>query len=602
MTVTQKLKDFSTRPDVRYAALLAFLCVMIWCAVYNRWSVKSWQTPIVYTSDLSRGDVLAQFANIKAAQDGHILPLLPTNVPELGAPFVANWDDFPMTEKSLYWMMGFCAKFMGIFASANFAAMLEDVLAAVSFFVACRLLNCQRIWAFAGGLIFAFARFGFAHEIHHIPTAYIWHLPLCMVVCRWVTCGDGLKMRGGQFIFSLVVAVITGVQNPYNTNIFVLFLLIGAAVQVWRKWNWQAAIPALTLVGASAVAFLFMNSNTFLYHLRNGGNADAVVRSYQWMEFYSLKFVDMMMPPPDHRFPPFAAWATGHLNPADLRLSPGELPPTAYLGLVGIAALLWLACVSLRRVLDRSKPLPLEAWQVLWIMLYSDAGGINGFFGTLGFQLFRATTRYSILVLCLVLMYAARSLSKFDLKKYTWIYPVTLIVIFIALWDQVPPIPSQDEINQTAVDVKSDRDFTAAMENRLPAGGMVFEAPPMEFPEGPIPNVGSYEHFRPYLFSKPGGLKFSFGSDKGRSREKWQMELAQARSMGDFVSKLERYGFAGLYVNRKAFPDGGAGILRALSEIGYNDVIMSPKGDLFCVVLKPSPNPELPVAYGGLLN
>ena len=631
--------------DIIRAVVLVLFSILIWCMIYNRWSAESWGTPISYLPDpskedalrreaelvprgvvtqrerelqagveleLARGDVLQQLATIKAARDGHILPVLPTNIPELGAPFIANWDDYPSTEKCIYWMTGLAAKFMGIFAAANFAALLEDILAALSFYAACRLLKYGWIWSFAGALVFAFARYGFSHQIHHIPTAYVWHVPLCFVVFLWIVSEGGIQFKTPRFVFAILVAFFTGMQSPYYTYMFAQFVVIGALVLWWRSehWReWRIYLPAAAVIGAAAAAFLFMNLNTFLYHAIHGGNPDAVVRDYHWLEIYGLKLVDMVMPPPDHRFPPFADWGFAHILPGVIALQPGEMPPSGYLGIISLASLAWLVAVSLRRGVQGEK-LPVEAWLVLWIYLYSGVGSINGVIGTLGFQLFRATTRYSIWILCIVLMYAIRRFSGIDFKSLftrkfgatpwaDWFpYGIAFAAVVIALWDQTPPITTQSEMQNIAAAQASDRNFTREMELNLPPNAMVFQLPIMQFPESPT-TIGSYDNLRPYLYSRL--LRYSFGTDKGRGTESWQFQIARSQQ---FISKLEQYGFAGLYVNRDAFPDRGEGLLQSLKSIGYDKVIDSAKKDLFCVLLKPSPHPILPDAYptinGGL--
>jgi hypothetical protein len=88
------------RMDLLRALALALVTALLWCAFYDRWTAESWQTPVTYLSDPVKGDVLIHLAWIKAASDGHITPLLFNNVPELGAPRIANWNDFPVTEKT----------------------------------------------------------------------------------------------------------------------------------------------------------------------------------------------------------------------------------------------------------------------------------------------------------------------------------------------------------------------------------------------------------------------------------------------------------------------------------------------------------------------
>ena len=79
-----------------------------------------------------------------------------STVPELGAPYGANWNDFPVTEKPLFCIIGVLARIFGLFAAANIAVLLGHVLAAVAFYIACRILNASWVWAFAGALIFGF--------------------------------------------------------------------------------------------------------------------------------------------------------------------------------------------------------------------------------------------------------------------------------------------------------------------------------------------------------------------------------------------------------------------------------------------------------------
>jgi hypothetical protein len=113
----------------------------------------------------------------------------------------------------------------------------------------------------------------------------------------------------------------------------------------------------------------------------------------------------------------------------------------------------------------------------------------------------------------------------------------------------------------------------------------------MDFPESPIPGVSAYEHFRPYLYTHD--LRYSYGSDKGRPRDAWQRVVA-GMTPAQQIAALERYGFSGIYVNGAGYQDGGEALLAQYKAAGRGDVIPSPEKDLYCVVLKPSPNPELP--------
>ena len=85
----------------------------------------------------------------------------------------------------------------------------------------------------------------------------------------------------------------------------------------------------------------------------------------------------------------------------------------------------------------------------------------------------------------------------------------------------------------------------AALESSLPPGAMLFMLPLVVSSPRAAPCSGAdeYEHLRPYLHARR--LRFSFGADKGRARESWQIEAA-SRPPAQMVADLERYGFAGI--------------------------------------------------------
>jgi phosphoglycerol transferase len=264
-------------------------------------------------------------------------------------------------------------------------------------------------------------------------------------------------------------------------------------------------------------------------------------------------------------------------------------------------------------VRGREKDVPIEAWWVLWIVLMFTTGGLNALFAaTTGFTMFRGGCRYSIVILAITLLWAARRLSAMQAEAETksgdiatarlWMAGAAVLCALI-FWDQVPRAPTEELRATIDRQVAADREFTEKMEAALPDGAMVFQMPVMDFPESPIPGVPPYDHFRPYLFSKH--LRFSFGTHKGREREKWQpavqgkffegASLDQQAGKIQFneanariaVDELKRLGFSAIYINRNGFPDRGKGLEEALLDLGYSKPpIRNATGDLACIVLE----------------
>jgi len=587
MDLTTMLTTSSYRGEARHLLALAAAAALLAIAAYGRWDASAWNTPVEYGNLGYDADTMAVLAQIKAASQGDFPPLLTKTVPQLGAPFQANWNDAPMVEQLLFWLTGCLASVTSLFFAANAMVLFSHVLAALCFYAVCRALDCELRWSFAGALIFAFSRFPFARQLHHPQVLYDWHIPACLLVGWWILDGSGFKLRDQRFWIALAIAAATGVQHPYYTNMFVQLTGLACLVQ-WFRGNRPAAIAGMAVCGAAMTAFLLMCGNYLFYKLAYGSNPSGLVRVFQWLEFYALKPLDMLMPPPDHRFGPFAELAQRYFKNV---LVPGETPPSSYLGLIGIGSLAWLTATAVRNAMSRPlRSIPSEAWQILWIVAYSIVGGLNCLVGVFGIQLFRSANRYSIFILAIVLIWAVRQVSRLRLPPgAAWAVP--LVVTGIALWDQVPVPPTVDQIKEITARVDSDRQFTRELESRLPVGGMIFQLPAMRYPEQPAPGVSASDHFRPYLYSDI--LRFSFGSFAGRPDTAWQESLVKA-DLSNVIRDLEKYGFAAIYINRAGFQDGGAQLLKALADLGRSKTFSSPREDLVAVLLEPVERPELP--------
>jgi hypothetical protein len=592
---------FSRADAILVAALLAVV-TLAWCTANAKWTAAEWALPSAYLEP-EKCDVVHALAMMKAAEEGEFVPLTWKQVSRLGAPDGANWNDWPLLEELQIVFFAVLGKIFGLFGGLNVGMLLGHWLAAVTFYVVARYLGCLRPWAFVGGLAYGLAPFLFAQSPHHITTEYVWHVPLFILVWKWVSTEPGLEWGSRRFWFAVGVAVLTGLQSPYFTNVLCQLTLLGAAALAWRQRSFTVLKPALAVIAAAAVAFVLMNLDTWTYRLANGANQGAVVREYKWLEIYGLKLVDLVIPPVTHHAAGFAKFAAAHRAGAPL------LDEGSYLGIVGIAAVALLAVTAARDMVDRGR-MPAAAWQVLWIVLTFSTGGLNAILGAFGFTLFRTGCRYSVVILAIALMYAAewlsarqRATATTTATETTRIGVLTAVIglSLLVLWDQVPRAPAPEQLALIARQVEADRGFVAEMESVLPDGAMIFQLPVMEFPETPVPGVASYDHFRPYLHGSR--LRYSFGSMKGRPREQWQPAVQQKMFEGAVpdqqaqkirfnianvnaaIDEMQKRGFTAVYINRNGFPDRGKGLLEAFGELGFDTVIASPLGDLTCVLL-----------------
>jgi hypothetical protein len=197
--------------------------------------------------------------------------------------------------------------------------------------------------------------------------------------------------------------------------------------------------------------------------------------------------------------------------------------------------------------------------------------------------------------MALALLFLAQQLSRRMRNRHPlWTGLLSAAILAVGLADQFRTPPSTTEILRVRADVLADKKFAGEMESKLPNGSMVFELPVWDYPEAPEVNqMTDYEHFRPYLYTQ--NLRYSYGSDKGRARERWQREAEQMGPQGLKII-LERYGFAAVVVNRKAYADHGTSLIEGLKPSGGAEVIAE-SFDLVCVRLNPSSHPSLPPEF-----
>ena len=587
------------------------LIFMAWCAATGVSTPADLGRPHTYVEDPTKSDVMWTYGLLKAGTEGQATPFFWKTVRRLNAPFEANWTDWPSLDELHGLVLVLCAKVFGVFGGLNVALLLGHLLAAGTFFFVARVTGCSNLWSFVGGLAYGLAPFMFAQSPHHSGVQWAWHVPLFALVWRWAATDPGIEPGSNRFKQATGIGLLSGLLNVYYTNILCQLTLLGAGVQYLRNRARPAFLGALAVVGAAAIGFAASNFDTWTYKAVNGPNSGALVREYKWLEIYGLKIKDLFIPPVTHRSDAFASFGINHRKEAVLNDEDG----CPYQGLVGLACLAWLVSTAAMAVIQRrDKDIPLEAWQVLWIVLMFTTGGLNAIAGAFGFTMFRTGARYSVVILAITLLWAARRLTMLEAEsdsrqpgtRQLWIAAAVLLCGLI-LWDQVPRAPSKDKLAEINRQVTADREFTAKMEEALPAGAMVFQLPVMDFPESPAQGVPPYDHFRPYIFSNH--LRFSFGTHKGRERERWQpavqgkfFEGASLDQQAGIirvkeanakvaVDELKRLGFSAIYVNRNGFPDRGKGLEEALLALGYDKPpIRNATGDLACFVLeKPAP-------------
>ncbi len=604
--------------------LLLLSVFVVWCAAQGRTNAKAWATPLNYGD----GDNPYALCWFKAAAEGDFVPFASRTIHRLDAPFGANWNDWPMFEQPLIFLMGLVTRYAGLVSAAQTIAILSHLTSALAFYLCCRLLRFHRPWSFAAALLWSFSYFHLNGALGHWFLCFDWTIPLGVVCCWFNAAGREVRLGGRVFWLGCLAAVGIGLGNPYNLCIYGQLLVLSTAIRMWLRRNPRELIPGCLFLALTSLAFFASNYPVFHEQWLHGNNSQPLVRPYQQTEVYALKPMELFIPPASHRVQFLGDIGRKYATNAYVV---GEMF-MPYLGLVAFAALLWMAFDYLcllarwRRAPDSRKGapstpntrsakfslrvvaevvakaftapivprrLPLHFPWVIWIGCFSIIGGLNCVIGLFGLTVFRGSSRFSLFILCLCLLFLASRLSRitrgWSLSR-KWVF--ALILAGLGLLDQLPPTPSAAAIEAVSRKMDNDREFCAKLEQWLPPNGMVFQLPVMQFNEnGPVEGCAEYDLMRPYLWTDH--LRFSYGWLAGRPREVWQDQAARLKP-AMLARGLELAGFSGLYLNRKGFTDQGAGLLKELAAAGHTQIVEDQGGEQVCVRLNPSPTPVIP--------
>ncbi len=535
--------------------LLFLSCFFIFIHSYDLLTLSDWETPLGY-----QGDMWLVLSLIKGYMDGTTLPFLFKIIPNLNAPFNANWNDYPITEEIIFYTTGIIARFVGLYPATSILLFLSHFLSLVSFYYVARYFKINLFLAISGAFIFAFSHFIFLRGIGHIVVGFVFHIPLIIMVLSWCYQQKIMKSTiwNKKSYIAIIIAFITGMFNPYYSIMFCQLLLFSVIYYFINKKYTYIKLP-LTLILSTTFSFLLMNLDTMIYGIIHGTNIAFSHRNIPSLEIYALKLPDLI-------FPSGYTHLWGKISEVlyhSRTFLKGEYW-SPYLGIVGILAFLYFIFSNLYFLFQKKfNKANVHFWHLIWIVLFSIVGGINLIIGSFGFTLLRATNRYSVMIFVIVLLYFFIFISKrFSQKSIIFI---SIILFSISSYEELYPRFKwhKSDLNPISEKIIDDQRIIWSIEN-YDEKAMVFQLPITDFPEvGPLFKMGDYENLRPYLNSN--SLHFSHGSNKGRGDNDWQKQIALMDSK-EMLSSLLGYGFKFIILNKNGYEDNGSLMLDKLKN------------------------------------
>lgn len=488
---------------LKQVLLLTVSVTVLWLFLYGKFSPIDWRTPVSYS-----GDDPQVLGWIKAAAQGDYLPFMPKRVARVGAPEpYANWHEFPMYAELEIPLLGLVARFSNIAVAANIGMLLARITTAIGFFIAAKhILKCSALWSGVCALAWASVYFHTYRGLGHLFLAFTWAVPL-LVAASW-----RLNYLSTKAAFA--IGVCGGLSNPYVAFMGGMLVLFANADHK-RK--------AVAISGLMS-AFLLCNADTLLF-----SNGYKMMRNYYESELYALKPLELILPPPGHLFGFLSA---AYATKAAIR---GEMF-SPFLGLTGIAALVWMVKVRAPQLL-----------QSVAVTASASIGGLGATMALCGLDMFRATNRWSLFIAAIALLWLVRYLSDLKLSGERTFY-IALIICAASATEMLTTRTGKSQIVAYREDVKFGKDLEAAM-----PGAVLYCIPPMAFPDTPtVGSVQPYDMLRPWLHTST--VRFSAGAVRTKISEFDQNPNEQA---------LRARGFTGMLIHRQFIRDASKAVVQS---------------------------------------
>ena len=501
----------------------------------------------------------------------------PLTNPDLGAPFGSQLYDFPVVagdalHLTLMHVLGLLSRDPAFVANTFF--ILTFPLTA---FIACFVLVNLRVSrgaAIALAVLYALAPYHFFRGENHLFLQAYFALPLGIYLAVLTATGERLRTRHGLVALG-VMCLLVATTDVYFAVFTILLLLIGIGLAALSPQRRPAVPQAAVALGVVVALVLIQHLPAIVYHARHGSNqAVAALRSPAQSETFGMKVVRMVLPVDGHRLGPFASATRTYV-----RESPAQLTESSSqsLGLAAVVGLLFLLGLGLTRIIGSTRAreeavesyLPAASALTVATMLLALAGGFSLVISYLGTDAIRSWDRMSIVLAFLALFALGVLLDRLRPRLgRAWMWPALLVaLVVLATLDQVPAsvVPDYGKLARTW---KQDKTYFTAIDDELPHGSQIYNAPYVPFPER------GYDEARGYIHSPH--LRWSYGAVEGRPAD-WARGLSGQR--GDvIVPAVAAAGMRGVLVDTGLYPDGGRAADSDLRRITGSPALASRDG------------------------
>lgn len=463
------------------------------------------------------------------------------------------------------------------------------LIALISYLVM-RELKITNWIAICGSLLFTFMSYIFMRGILHMALTTYYFIPLSILLCFWIYERDDILVFNRQFfknkrnLLSIFFVILIANNGIAYYPFFTCYLLIITAIsKVIKTKNFKIFIKSAVVIAGIVLCMMVNLIPRFIYQFQNGPNSAIIIRDgVSGCEELALKLIQLFLPVDGHRIPIIGA-VIDEYNNNSFYVNENM---TSYLGIIGICGFLVLIfALFIKKESILNGRLSFLSEMNIAMVFLGTVGGFSAVFAVLVSNNIRAYNRISIFMAYVCILTVAFMVDAFYRKhKKKYIVIIGSIITIFCIWEQFPTnrIP---EYETNYYNYYSDKNFVAEIEGSVDKGAMIFQMPYHEDPEGgQVYEMTDYPLYTGYIHSNT--LKWSYGSIKGREGSDW-IQYACSKSIEETVSHIKDAGFAGIYIDRRAYePDKLKKLENKLTDVLESTPIYSENENLSFFKLK----------------
>ncbi len=561
-----------------------------------------------FTLRLWRADLYIPFAY---SDDGFLFSSIIKNTlaqgfylknPQLGAPFGAEYYDFPMADGVSFLLIKFFSLFTDHYAAVyNLIYLAGFFLAGIAAFIILKKMQIQFLLSLTGAVLYACLPFYFERLLHLFLATSYFIAPIILWAAIRLLCDKPpfFDATGTFKPFApawTITALLAGSSGAYFAFFGFLLTTLTALLGATVTRSLRPLIGGSLFAGLLALSFIANIYPNLQYRSEHGPNPQVAQRLPAETEIYGLRINQLLLPNPAHRVDVLRQTTRKYNESVPLLKPLINENQSASLGFIGGLGFLILILVSISgNKIKRLRDIP-WLWELsaanLILLLYGTIGGFSSLFSLLVNPQIRSVNRVSVFIAFASLAAILLILQNAKLPAFpTMIRPAaSLLLLGFGIWDQTSPafIPYYENIKN---EFQNDAQFIHRIEEKVGKNAMIYQLPYQSYPESyPLYREKYQAPIIGYLHSD--SLKWSYGGMRGRPGDLALQALSE-KPLQQQVAIITQAGFNGIYLERRAFPDHGQGLENQLRTLLQTEPLISQDGHLAFYPINSTKNPAL---------